>query len=92
MSLPFDGSSVEAFEASLATIQAEVTDAEYSTLTNALDYLLVYDLGARRDKEVLYQRLDGKTPNDVLKMVKWRGKGTGRIRGRGSRETSDTET
>ncbi len=82
MSLPFDGSSTEAFEESLSTIQSEVTDAEFTTLQNALDYLLVYDLGARRDKDLLYQRLDGKTPNEVLDMVKWRQEGTERVRGR----------
>lgn len=72
MYLPFDGSSVKKFDASLKKIESEVTDAEFTTLSNALDYLLVYDLGARRDPEVLYKRLDGKTPFDVLRMVKWK--------------------
>lgn len=75
MSLPFDGKSTEAFEKSLAKIEAETTAAEYTTVQNALDYLLVYDLAARGDRDVLYQRLDGKTPNDVLDMVKWRQEG-----------------
>ncbi len=72
MYLPFDGKNTKAFESSLEKIQEEVTDAEFTTLTNAIDYLLVYDLGARRDPEVLYKRLDGKTPFDVLRMVKWK--------------------
>lgn len=82
MYLPFDGSSTEAFEGSLDNVKADVTDAEFVTLLNALDYLLVYDLGARGDPELLYQRLDGKTPDDVLGMVKWRQEGLPRVRGR----------
>ena len=72
MYLPLDGSSVEAFEGSLEEVQAQSTEAEYATLQNALEYLLVYDLAARRDPELLYERLDGKTPADVIGMVKWR--------------------
>lgn len=75
MSIPFDGDSIEAFEETLEMIRAETTVTEFTTLQNALDYLLVYDLAARRDRELLYERLDGKTPTDVLEMVKWRQKG-----------------
>jgi hypothetical protein len=72
MNIPFDGSSVEAFEESLETIKSETTASEFTTVQNGLDYLLVYDLGARRDPELLYKRLDGKTPAEMLKMVKWK--------------------
>jgi hypothetical protein len=75
MRIPFAGDSIEAFEETLEMIQAETTVAEFTTLQNALDYLLVYDLGARRDRELLYERLDGKTPTEVLEMVKWRQEG-----------------
>jgi len=75
MYLPFDGSSVTAFEGSLEEVQAQTTEAEFTTLQNALEYLLVYDLAARRDPELLYERLDGKTPADVIEMVKWRLRG-----------------
>lgn len=75
MSIPLDGDTIETFEESLELIRAETTAAEFTTLQNALDYLLVYDLGARRNRELLYQRLDGKTPNEVLGMVKWRLEG-----------------
>lgn len=75
MSIPFDGDSIESFEESLELIRAETTADEYTTVENALDYLLVYDLGARRNRELLYERLDGKTPNDVLDMVNWRQEG-----------------
>jgi len=72
MSIPFDGSSTEAFNASLDKIKAETTDAEFTTVQNALDYLLVYDLGSRGDPEALYERLDGTTPAEMVKMVKWK--------------------
>lgn len=71
MHLKFDGSSEKAFEESLEKIKGEVTDAEYVTVQNAIDYLLVYDLAARRDPNELYKRLDGKTPAEMLKMVNW---------------------
>lgn len=71
MSLPFDGSSVRSFEKSLEAVRAQTTEEEFTTLQNALDYLLVYDLAARRDKKLLYQRLDGKTPSEVIEMVHW---------------------
>lgn len=72
MQIPVDGASIEAFEESLEQIRAETTPAEFTSVQNALDYLLVYDLGARRNRELLYQRLDGKTPTEILQMVKWR--------------------
>ena len=75
MYLPLDGSSVKAFEGSLEEVQAQTTETEFATLQNALEYLLVYDLASRRDPEVLYERLNGKTPADVIGMVKWKLRG-----------------
>jgi len=75
MSIPLAGDSIDAFEETLEMIQAETTVAEFTTLQDALDYLLVYDLGARRDRKLLYERLDGKTPTEVLEMVNWRQEG-----------------
>lgn len=71
MLLAFDGTSTAAFEKSMEAIQAETTEAEFTTVQNAIDYLLVYDLASRRNREVLYKRLDGKTPAEMLKMVNW---------------------
>lgn len=71
MHMAFDGSSTEAFEKSMESIQAETTEAEFTTVQNAIDYLLVYDLAARGNPEVLYKRLDGKTPADMLRTVNW---------------------
>jgi hypothetical protein len=72
MEIPLDGSSLEAFDASLARVQAHVTEKEYKSLTNAIDYLLLYDLAAEFDMTKLASRLDGKTPREVKALVKWR--------------------
>lgn len=71
MHLAFDGSSTQAFEKSMADIQSQTTDAEFVTVQHAINYLLLYDLAARGNPEALYQRLDGKTPADMLKTVNW---------------------
>ena len=72
MDIPLDGSSVEAFDRSMARVQAYSSPADYLTLTNAIDYLLVYDLGAKRDKAILVARLDGLTGHQVVEKVSWR--------------------
>jgi len=74
MQIPVDGSSLEAFEASLAKIKESATEANYITLDGAIDYLLVYDIGAGRDKAKLAKNLDGKTGEQILNEVDWRNK------------------
>jgi hypothetical protein len=72
MEIPLDGSSLEAFETSMARVQAHTSPENYITLENAIEYLLVYDLSARKDKAKLVHNLDGKTPYQVIDMVQWR--------------------
>jgi len=72
MEIPLDGSSLEAFETSMARVQAHTSPENYTTLENAIEYLLVYDLSARKDKAKLAQNLSGKTPYQVIDMVQWR--------------------
>lgn len=66
MRIPVDGSSLESFERSLAAIEAETTAEEYSDLTNAFDYLLVYDLSAKHDRAKLAKSLDGLTGEQIV--------------------------
>ena len=75
MFIPLDGGSIKKFEKSLSEANEEMTDEEITTVQNALEYLLIYDLSARRDKKQLYKNLDGKTAADILSMVKWRLEG-----------------
>lgn len=69
MDTPLDGSSVETFTAGLKRLDKEASEAEYRSVMSSLDFLLFYDIGARRDKAKLYSRLDGKTPNEIIQRV-----------------------
>ena len=78
MDIPLDGSSVEAFDASLARVKAYATPEQYEGLLMAIDYLLTYDLGAEKDYAKLTSRLDGQTPAEIWKRVNWRKPAPGR--------------
>ena len=72
MDIPLDGSSVEAFDKSLARVKAYSSPSNYTTLENAIDYLMVYDLSAKRDKAKLVANLDGMTGHEVVGLISWR--------------------
>jgi hypothetical protein len=72
MEIPLDGSSMEAWETSLARVEAHTTASKYQTLENAIQYHLMYDLKSYRDMEKLIKRLDGKTGYEIVALVKWR--------------------
>ena len=71
MQIPVDGTSLEAFDQSLADIKAKTTKPEYTTLTNAIDYLMVYYIDAKRDRAKLAAYLNGKTGEEIVGLVKW---------------------
>ena len=71
MDIPLDGSSLEAFNTSLARVKAHTKPSSYTTLINAIDYLLVYDLSAKRDRAQLAANLDGLTGRQVIDKVSW---------------------
>jgi len=72
MEIPLDGSSLEAWDASMARVKRHSTEESYTTLKNAIGYLLVYDLEVRRDKEKLVAKLNGLTGYEVVAKVGWR--------------------
>jgi len=72
MELTLDGSSIEAFDASMARIQRHTDEDTYKSLNGAIGYLLVYDLEARGKKEVLITKLDGKSGYEIIAMVGWK--------------------
>jgi hypothetical protein len=72
MQIPVDGSSLEAFEESLASIKSQAQEPNYVSLEQAIKYLLVYDLGAGRDKAKLAKNLDGLTGDQIIDKVEWR--------------------
>lgn len=83
MKIPVDGSSLAAFDASMAKIKRNTEPKAYKTLSNAIEYLLVYDMAARGDKEALVATLNGLNGYDILGKVGWRraapGKGDAEI-------------
>lgn len=72
LDIVLDGSSLQAFDKSLEQIKETASPANYKSLEGAIDYLLVYDLGAQRSREKLAARLNGKTGNEVIGKVHWR--------------------
>lgn len=70
MSQALDGSSQETFEQGMAQVKADATEDEYAQLKSAVAHLLYYDLSVKQDKARLYQKLDGKTPAEIIAMVK----------------------
>jgi len=78
MDQPLDGSSIEAFTAGLERLDKEASEKEYRSVMSALDFLLFYDIGAKRDKATLYSRLNGNSPNQILAKVAETRKGNGR--------------
>ena len=71
MEIPLDGSSVAAFDASMAKVKRNTTEKRYETLEKAVSYLLVYDLGAQGKKAVLVERLNGLTGYEVIARTGW---------------------
>ena len=69
LDIPLDGSSLEAFDKSLEKVKKTSPESDYKTLENALDYLLLYDLGAQGDRAKLASRLDGMTGQEILEKV-----------------------
>jgi len=71
MDIPMDGSSLEAWDKSMARVKAHTDPSSYTTLVNALGYLLLYDLSAKKDRETLVSHLDGLTGNEIVDKVAW---------------------
>jgi hypothetical protein len=72
MDIPLDGTSLEAFNASLARVKHYSKPEDYETLVNAIDYLMVYDLSAHHDRTKLAANLNGLTGYQVIEKVQWR--------------------
>ena len=78
MYVPVDGSSLEAFNNSLEKIKEQTRIPEYTTLTGAIDYLMVYDLSAKKDRARLAKNLDGLTGAEIVDRVEWRKNPSGK--------------
>lgn len=72
MEIPLDGTSLETWNASLAMVKRHTDEVNYVTLQKAINYLLLYDLGAKRSREKLAERLNGLNGYQVIERVGWR--------------------
>jgi hypothetical protein len=72
LDIVMDGSSLEAFEQSMEQVKETGTALEYKSLTGAIDYLLIYDIGAKNNMKLLATRLNGITAGEVIQRVNWR--------------------
>lgn len=72
MNMPLDGTSLAAFDASLEKVERNTSANNYRALNNAIAYLMIYDIGARGDREKLAANLNGLTGYEVMKKVRWR--------------------
>lgn len=70
MDMPVNFSTPEDVEKSIEKVRQEAGETEALRLTNALGYILAYDLSLGRDKEKMYKKLDGRTPNAIIAKMK----------------------
>lgn len=70
MDMPVNFSTPEDVEKSIEKVRQEAGEIEAIKLTNALGYILAYDLSFARDKEKMYKKLNGRTPNAIIAKMK----------------------
>lgn len=72
MEIPLDGSSMEAWDRSMARVKAHTDESTFTTLENAIAYLMTYDLSAQNSMDRLIKNLDGLTGYEIVGKVRWR--------------------
>jgi hypothetical protein len=70
MNQPVNFSTPENVEKTLQHIREKEGDRAYKTVKIAMQYIMYYDLSLRNDKEKLYKKLDGNTPEQIIAMMK----------------------
>lgn len=70
MDQPVDFSNPEAFQESMQKIGEQGGDESRKAVENALKYVMYYDLSLGGDEMKMYEKLDGKTPNQIIAMMK----------------------
>jgi len=70
MDLPVNFSTPEDVEKSLQLVKEQAGERGSLALKNAMGYILYYDLGLGGDKEKMYTKLNGKTPNEIIAMMR----------------------
>ena len=70
MNQPANFSTPEDVEKTLQNIREKEGDKAYKQIKNAMQYIMYYDLSLKNDKEKLYKKLDGKTPEQIIAEAK----------------------
>ena len=70
MNKPVDFSTPESAEQTLQNILEQDGEKAYKHVSNAMQFIMVYDLSVRKNKEILYQKLDGLTPEEIIAQAK----------------------
>ena len=70
MNQPVNFSTPEDVEKTLQNIREKEGEKAYKQVENAMQYLMYYDLSLRNNKEKLYKKLDGKTPEQIIATAK----------------------
>ena len=70
MDQPVNFSSQEEVNKSIEKVRQQAGDAEANELNKALGIILIQDMSLRQDKDRLFRKLNGKTPNEIIAMMK----------------------
>ena len=70
MDQPVNFSTPEDVEKSLLKVRDQAGNNAYKNLNNAMKYILYYDLSLKNNKEEMYKKLNGKTPSEIIQMMK----------------------
>jgi hypothetical protein len=70
MNQPVDFSTPEKAEETLQNIREQEGEKAYKMLKSAMDYVAFYDLSVGNDRNKLYKKLNGRTPNEILAKMK----------------------
>lgn len=70
MNEPVNFSTPAAVKESLQHIQQQAGEAKAGKLEDALAYLLYYDMSVSHNEQQLHKKLNGKTPNQIIALVK----------------------
>ncbi len=70
MHQPVDFSTPEKVSQTLKNIREQAGARTARKLDAAMGYIMTYDLGVARDEAKMYKKLNGKTPSQIIAMIK----------------------
>ncbi len=70
MDKPVNFSTPEDVDKSIEAVRQGAGDAAARDLNNAMKYILFYDLSLGKNKQKMYQKLNGSTPNEIIARMK----------------------